>query len=107
MILKKLGLDNANDGLMTVLAGVTFFDVIVRFWRPPVWFSDWDYFALGTIAFAVLFSWLVNLKHRKQVELIREHVDEKTLNLLSVWSRSSVFWTCIAVLQGLSLVHRH
>jgi uncharacterized membrane protein len=107
MNLKKLGLDNGNDGAMTVLAGVTLLNVVLRFWRSPVWFTAWDYLALGFIAVAVLFSWFANFKHRQQIELVREPADEKSINLLSVWSRSSVFWACMMALQAMTFVHPH
>jgi len=51
MNLKKLGLDNANDGAMNFFAGMTFLDVVPRFWRAPVWFADWDYVALDSSLF--------------------------------------------------------
>jgi len=102
-----MGLDKLNDGVMTVLTGVTFLDVVVRLLKPPVWFTGWDYFAIGFIAFAVIGGWFANFKHRRQVELIRENADERTINLLAFWSRYPVLLTCLAVIQALSIVHRH
>jgi hypothetical protein len=107
MNLKKLGFDNATDGATTVFAGVTFVNVILRFWKLPPWFADWDYVALATLAVCVVCSWLANFWHRQRVELIREHAEAKTLNILSGFARSSVFWTCMAAMQALTFVHRH
>ncbi len=107
MTLKKLGLDNVNDGVMTCLAGVTLVAVVLTFFRLPVGFGGFDYFTLGTIAIAVLASWILNVKHRQQVELIGEPGAEKTKKFLSTLARSSVFWTCVTALQSLQFVRRH
>jgi hypothetical protein len=107
MDLKKMGLDNLNDGVMTVLAGVTLLDVVVHLLKPAVWFTGWDYFGIAFIAIAVIGVWFANFKHRQQVQLIRESADERTINLLAFWSRYPVLLTCLAVLQAMSLVHRH
>jgi hypothetical protein len=81
--------------------------VVLRFWLSPPWFAAWDYEALGFIAVAVLCSWYANFKHRQQIELVRAQADEKALNLLSFYSRTSVFWASMMALQAMTFVHHY
>jgi len=105
--LTKADLGDRNDRGLSVLAGIVFLNVCLRFWRLPSGSDPWHYVVLAVVAVGVIKVWFLNLEHRRTLASLKQQANEDAPSLLNRLQRQSTLWVYLLTLQVVLLMRPH